>query len=176
MTDKSVQFHASLSDMDELIAILRSAVPEVRVYAWTRGGTLREVLSFNIGADVDRLVASDTPLEPHQGSFSALLDAWPGLLVIDVPVLRDKCLREVGVAARSLDDRGMARMNAWGRFIRRLRKKFKSGAFLSDAVSGGGRYYKDAHAMAGALDLQKTGVALLAFAGHVRYDYFAEAP
>jgi len=138
MTDKSVQFHASPSDMDEVIAILRRSVPGVRLYAWTRCHTLREIVAADIGADADRLVACDVSLEPYQGGFGALLDTWPGLLLIDLPVLRDGSLREVGVSARSLDERGTARMDAWARFIRQLRRTFKSGAFLCDAISGAG--------------------------------------
>jgi hypothetical protein len=146
MSSRAVQFHAAPSDLPALLDLLRQAVPGVSLHTYPGP------------------------------KLSALLDAHPGLLLIEPPRVRDGALREIAASARDDEDRSPVQLKAWERFIRRLRKTSRSGALLSDPVSGGGRYYKTAHAMQGALALQDAGTVLQAAAGHVRYDFRAPAP
>jgi len=177
MSSRAVQFHAAPSDLPELLDLLRQTVPAVSLHTWSAASGLRPLATASPGTDVDWLIASVGPLEHPGPKLSALLDAHPGLLLIEPPRVRDGALREIAASARADDEqRGTEQLKAWGRFIRRLRKTFTSGALLTDPVSGGGRFYKTAHAMKGALALQDAGTVLLAAAGHVRCDFRAPAP
>jgi hypothetical protein len=176
MSSRIVQFHAAPSDLPALLDLLRHAVPGVGLHTWSPAPGLQPLVGASPGDAVDWLVASVVPLAHGSVKMSALLDAHPGVLLIEPPRMRDGALREIAVSARDDEEREPEQLKAWGRFIRRLRKTFTSGAFLGDTVSGGGRYYKTAHAMQGALALQDEGIVLLAAAGHVRYDFRAPAP
>jgi hypothetical protein len=174
MPSKLLQFHASPADLIQLVAVLRASIAEVYVYAWTTSGQLVELLS-NVEPpdDADRLVASTRSIEHRAGNFSELLDTHPGILVVEVPRLRSGELREVAAMSRSLVESGNQEVAAWKPFFRRLRGLFKSGAVLTARAAGSGRYYKNAHALSGALAMQKQGIRLLAAGGDVMYDYFA---
>lgn len=171
----NTQFHASPMDMFELISLLRGSVVGVRIYEWTRNTQLMEISSNQMSADTERLIASIGPIEVKVWRFYELLDAYPGLLVVNVPKVFGGALREIAAMAQIEDGRGMKQFESWRYFIRSLRKSFKSGAFVSVPGMGVGRYYKTAHAMKGALALQKDKVVLLAAAGNAQYDYYAIA-
>jgi hypothetical protein len=174
MQSKLLQFHASPADLIKLIEVLRASIAEVYVYVWTTSGKLFELKGdVEPPSDADRVVASTRPIDHREGNFSALLNTQPGILVIEVPRLRNGELREVAAMARSLVVSGDQQVASWKPFFQRLRGLFQSGALLTSSASGPGRYYKNAHALSGALAMQKRGIRLLAAAGDVVYDYFA---
>jgi hypothetical protein len=160
--------------MDNVIQLLFTVVPAIHLYEWTSSRRLQEAhltVPLSARTEIDRIVASITPLEYHGTTFSELLDNFPGILVLEIPRLKDGGLREVAVMSRTLDERGLDQIKAWSRFMRRLRTYFKSGALVSDPISGVTRYYRQAHAMKGALSMCRNGVQLLAAAGNAVYDF-----
>lgn len=173
-----IQFHAASGDVISLVDDLRSTLPTVKLYFWRDGVGVLSEDSHSISQMVestDWLFASDVPLEPNCGGAATVLNRYPGVLEIELPKIRGGVLREVAASARTFSQDGLERIACWGRFARRLRKRFKSGARVFDPASGVGRYYKNAHALPGALHLSKSGVLLCGCAGNMVYDFFTDS-
>ena len=170
-----IQFHAVPDDMEDMIGLLSSVVPEANFYLRLKSREFvkytPELASLFVLNQVDWIVASLVPIDVTCTTFDKLIDTHPASLHIEVPELCTHFVREVAASAKAWDERGDAPLKAWARFIRKFRKQLYSGAYLTTPSSPEGRYYKNAHATARAIAAAKAGLTLKAVAGDAVYDF-----
>jgi hypothetical protein len=169
-----IQFHAVPEDMEDLISMLQSTVPEAKLYLRLKSRKFIEYKAeFNIdfqNNEVEWIVASVLSIDVSNTSFDKLIDTHPAALHIEVPEIRDNKVREIAASAKAWDERGDVQLKAWTRFFRKFRKQLHSGAFISSSQTGNGAFYKNAHATSRAVQAARNGL-ILCQADSVQYDY-----
>lgn len=167
-----LQLHATPADFREIIKLLAGALAEVHFYAWGPELPFSEIcFDENSAAEsIDRSVQVVVSLRSvHAGSegISRVLDKNPGVLVMMVPHIRDGKLQEIDISARTDGEDGLDQIVAWAKFIRKLRKRLISGAYVTNPRSGAKQYYKNAHATRGAISAAEHGLILTAPGGNI---------
>lgn len=164
MTSKQIQLHALPEDVPAFLEMLVETDANVCFCAGKSSAEFEPLLSINDARDFAEglvyIIASLHPIESRNRGFSDILRENPGVMTIIYPVIWQGCASEITLSAISdvPDDPHLA---VWAKFIRRLRKRLVSGAFVQNVETGFGRFYKNAHATENAVSASRMGLVRL---------------